>query len=424
MNRRLGGLGAAAFALLLGGCGPLGGDAAELPFRDDFSGACEWAQASNAAATLGCANGGYRVLVKRTDRPIAAHHGIDSTSALRVGAHAELTAGPRELSGDEGAAYGVGCWTRIGGDGYVFLVNPAGFAVIGEMRREVGGFRPLAQTEAIFEGAADSLELRADCIAPAGEDAKLALAVNGRTVLAAEDPSPPRTFRDVGFYVATTSAGTEVRFDDLTADELAGAELEAALRQEEPTVELGEPATLLREDFSNAESGWPAGRAQAGSFGYAGGGYRVRLDRDGTIRRGVLFSAIAARGVEILAVAEEQPGRPAAYGIGCYANPEQGYVFLVESSGAWSIQEERPGARFVTLESGVGRAVERPAELAASCAGSREGRASLTFSVAGERVASFEDPDGLRSFRGVAVVARSGSDESEIRFDDVIVRRR
>ena len=397
---------------------------AELPFRDDFSGECAWAQASNAAATLGCSDGRYRVLVKRTERPVAAHHTIEATAALRIDAQAELTAGPRELRGGEGAAYGLGCWTRIAGDGYVFLTSASGFAVIGEVRREVGGFRPLAQGQFETGTSGEPLELRADCIARAGEGATLALAVGERTVLVAEDPSAPATFRDVGFYVASTSGGTEVRFDDLAARALEGPTLEAALGQEEPIVEPGDPATLLREDFSSQGGGWPVGRAGAGSFGYAGDEYRIRLDRDGTIRRGVLFAQTGAREIEIEAVARERPGRPAQYGIGCYANPEQGYLFLVDAEGGWAIEEERPGAEFETLESGQGAQIPERVELAAVCAGSRAGAASLAFSVGGAQVASITDGDGLRSFRGVAVVARSGSGEAEVRFDDVAVRRR
>ncbi len=296
--------------------------------------------------------------------------------------------------------------------------------MIGEVRREVGRLRPLAQGEFETGGTSGPLELRADCIARPGEGAKLALALGERTVLVAEDPSAPSTFRDVGFYVATTSGGTEVHYDDLAARALEGAALEAALAQEEPVVEPGNPATLLREDFSSQEAGWPVGRAGAGSFGYADGEYRIRLDRDGTLRRGVLFAQIGAREVEIEAVAEERPGRPAEYGIGCYANAEQGYLFLVDSRGGWTIQEERPGARFETLSSSERAPVTGSARLAAVCAGSRAGGASLSFSVGGEEVASLEDADGLRSFRGVAVVARSGSGESEVRFDDVVVRRR
>lgn len=421
-----GGIGLAACA----GCGPVGDDAAQLPLRDDFGGECRWAQASNAAAVLGCVDGSYRVLVKRSERPVAAHRTIEKTPAVRVSAEATFESGPPVLSGSERAVYGLGCSTRVGGDGYLFLVSAAGFAVIGRVKREQAGFETLAETdEALPKPLAQGqrLHIRGDCLAPKDGEGRLVLAVDGEVVLAAVDPGGPTSFGDLGLYVASTSDDTEVRFDKLAADRLAGRELEAALAQEEPTVEPGDPRVLLRDSFSDEESGWPSGRAEPGSFGYADGAYHVRLDRDGSIRRGLVFTDRPVRAIEAGATATEQPGRPSSFGIGCYALTERGYLFLVDRRGHWSIRRELPTGGLAVLAEGTGARVGAPGsptELAATCSGSAEGRVELTFTVSGERLGSAVDPDGLRSFRGLAVVVRSTEGGSEVVFDDALVRSR
>lgn len=431
MTRAAAWLAAAGASLaILAGCGPVGGDAAELPLRDDFGGQCRWAQASSAAAVLGCVEGRYRVLVKRSERPVAAHRTIERTPAVRIEAEATFQSGPPVLSGSERAVYGVGCWTRVNGDGYLFLVSPAGFALIARVKREVGGFETLAETdEALAEPLVpgESVRVRADCLAPKGEAGRLVLAVNGRIVLAAADPDRPSSFGDLGFYVASTSDGTEVRFDDLAADRLAGRDLEAALAQEEPTMETGNPRTLLSDDFSDEASGWPSGRARFGSFGYTDGAYRVRLDQSGSIRRGLVFTERPVRAIEASMTATERPGRPSSFGIGCYALAERGYLFLVDRLGRWSIRKELAAGGLAVLTEGAGaglRAPGTPVELAAGCSGSREGRVELAFSVDGDQIGSAVDLDGPRSFRGLAVVVQSVAGDSEIVFDDALVRSR
>jgi len=422
-------LAAVAALAALAGCGSLGGDAAELPLRDDFAGECRWAQASSASAVLGCVDGSYRVLVKRSDRPVAAHRSVAKTSALRIEADATFTR-PSALSESERVVYGIGCWTRVNGDGYLFLLSPDGSALIARVKREVGGFVPLAETgEALPEPPApgEPVRVRADCLAPKGEVGRLVLEVDGEIVLAAADPERPSSFGDLGFYVASTKDATEVRFDDLGAYRLEAAELEAALEQEEPTIETGSARELLGDDFSDPESGWPIGRARFGSFGYAGEAYRIRLEQSGSIRRGLVFSDQPVRAVDVRMTATELPGRPASFGIGCYALAERGYLFFVDRTGNWSIRKELGGGGLVVLADGEGARVGAPgspAELSAGCSGSREGRVELSFSVNGRRVGAASDEDGPRSFRGLAVVVQSVAGDSEVVFDDAAVRSR
>ena len=95
--------------------------------------------------------------------------------------------------------------------------------------------------------------------------------------------------------------------------------------------------------------------------------------------------------------------------------------------GGWSIRKELPGGGLSTLAEGGGAAVGAPGarvELEATCSGSREGLARLAFSVNGKPVGAASDEDGPRSFRGLAVIAQSVEGESEVAFDDAVVRSR
>jgi hypothetical protein len=416
----------AALVLTAVACGPVADEAAELPLRDDFSGRCEWANASNDAATLGCADGRYRVLVKRPERPVAAHRAIEAAGALRLRASAAFEEGPPLLTGNERAVYGVGCWTGINGDGYVFLLSPAGQALIGRVKREQPGFETLAETdEALAEPVVpgEPVSLRADCLAPEGEPGRLVLAVDDRIVLAAEDPGRPSSFRDVGVYVGTTSDATEISFDDFSAEELTGDALIGAVGQEEPVIEPGErPRVLLSDDFDDRGSGWPDGRAKPGTFGYSGGTYRIRLDLDGTVRRGLIVTGNASRSLEVRAELA-RAGRPATAGIGCYATPERGYLFVAEPDGRYAILAEDVDGKFVSIARSETPAATPPRVLEAACTGSRDGPTRLELRVDGEAVVATSVPGGLSAFRGPALVARSATGDSEVRFDDVVVRR-
>ena len=417
----------AAAALAAGGCGPATNESVELPLRDDFSGTCDWARGSNEAATLGCADGHYRVLVKQADRPVAAHRGIDSTPSLRLSATAAFEEGPAYLTGNDRAVYGVGCWTRVDGDGYVFLLSPNGQALIGRVKREQPGFETLAETdEALAKPAipGEPLSLRADCLAPEGEPGRLVLAVGGRIVLAAEDPARPSSFRDIGVYVGTTAGATEVSFDDFEAEALAGGDLEDALAQEEPVVEPGRPRVLLRDDFADRTNGWPDGRAKPGTFGYEDGAYRIRLDLDGTIRRGLIATGTAARAVEVQADVAAS-GRPATAGIGCYATPERGYLFVVEPDGRYAILAEDVDRKLIAIARSDAVAADDAGTrtLRATCTGSADGPTRLELRADDELVLEIGVPGGLTSFRGPAFVARSATGDSEARFDNALVRR-
>ena len=409
------------------GCGPEG-ERAELPLRDDFSSPCAWAETETAAASLDCVGGIYRVVAKRGGRPVAAHRAIESSPALRLRATMEFEEGPAYLSGNERAGFGLGCWTRPAGDGYVFLVSPAGYAVIGRVKRNQPGFETLAETDEALERPAvpgDEVEVRADCLAPGGREARLVLGIDGRTVLATDDPDRASPFRDIGFYIATTADNAGVSFDELAADELTGSSLRSALAQEEPVVEPGTPRVLLRDDFGDPATGWPEGRARAGTFGYADGSYRIRLDLDGSIRRGLLVADTAARAVEVHVSGIERDGEPVAAGIGCYASAERGYLFVAEADGGYSIEREGADATLsVVARARPGAdAGARARELTATCSGSRSGATRLELAVDGETVVSAVDEGGVASFRGAALLARSATGDSEVRFDELLVRR-
>jgi hypothetical protein len=179
---------------------------------------------------------------------------------------------------------------------------------------------------------------------------------------------------------------------------------------------------LLSDDFDDRESGWPDGRAKPGTFGYVGGTYRIRLDLDGTIPRGLIVTGTASRSLEVRAELA-RTGRPATAGIGCYATPERGYLFTVEPDDRYAVLAEDVDGKFVPIARSKAPAASAPRVLEATCTGSRDGPTRLELRADGEAVLATSIPGGLSAFRGPALVARSATGDSEVRFDDVVVRR-
>ena len=202
-----------AVATALCACG--GTPAADLPYQADFSSDdCEWDEKDDDEVTLGCADGGYSILVKDNDRWYESHVQFDQpVKGIRVEADATVR--------KRGGVYGVSC---LGEEDerqrYAFMVTPRQEYVI---RREVGEGSAVA-----IEGGDDSRisrgrstkRIRANCVAGEGATV-LTLYVDGAKIAQATDPSGIQTFAAAGVEVNEADDGAEFVFEDFAVRELS-----------------------------------------------------------------------------------------------------------------------------------------------------------------------------------------------------------
>jgi len=205
----------------------------DLPISDDFSGDCDgWSEDNDEHIALGCEDGAYRAVFKRTDeRP---HHMIPRRTeepSRSVSVEADATLQPfTGATGESFEAHGVGCWSSPADElaqGYLFLVSPSeqAFAIIrhdetDERLRNQFYFRALIDEESDAVAAVgETNRLRGECRA-SDDGVELTMYLDGQQVGTATDPDGFRAFEAFGFVVISTKAGTEIGFDNFEADEL------------------------------------------------------------------------------------------------------------------------------------------------------------------------------------------------------------
>jgi hypothetical protein len=229
--------GLVAAAAHLAGCSALQTADVELPLRDSFStDDCSWPQESEQKVGFRCTGEhDYSIVVERPGRPVLTSVSFGpSVPALSFQATARAKS-PVPRAAERAVAYGLGCWNDDHTDGYVFLVNRAGAAVIGRFVEGVAGWARLDEREGVFPtrtAARRSATLRADCLGTETET-KLVFTVNGYVLLVAEHRRAQPKFSRIGFYAFTESQRVDFRFDDVSAEELSGAALDVALKLEE-----------------------------------------------------------------------------------------------------------------------------------------------------------------------------------------------
>jgi hypothetical protein len=205
----------------------------DLPISDDFSGDCEgWSQDNDEHISLGCEDGVYKALFKRTDERL--HHFIprrieEPSDFVSVEADATLHAFPGGSSEDF-QAHGVGCWSSEFGaptQGYSFLVAPAANAIAivkhdeaDASLREQFYLRPLLDEESdAVASVGETNRIRGKCQAT-DDGVELTMYLDGKLVGQARDPNGFRQFEAFGFVVISTKTGTDIRFDNFEADEI------------------------------------------------------------------------------------------------------------------------------------------------------------------------------------------------------------
>jgi hypothetical protein len=205
-------------------------EAAEgLPIRDDFEGECTWPQETSDTDEVSCAEGQYKVLIKRANAsswiPRRTQEGPYRSVAVSASATLLVRPGP-----DDFALQGIGCWASSRGDpilGYFLGIYARGDGTRGYLiarQDESEGMYPLVEDET-----------KSDLLPPLGSPAKmrgecrrsvkvvLALFIDGVKVAEATDnvdASAINGFVAFGFFATASKPGTDFRYDDFVAQEI------------------------------------------------------------------------------------------------------------------------------------------------------------------------------------------------------------
>src|SRR4051794_11594952 len=107
----------------------------------------------------------------------------------------------------------------------------------------------------------------------------------------------------------------------------------------------GRPTSLpISDDFSDCSVGWSTDSDAYVSLGCASGAYRLLIKDPQIPQNARMFLAKGVRSLEIESDATRHAGPTQlgtknflVYGMGCWATPKRGYLFLVSPDGSWSI---------------------------------------------------------------------------------------
>ncbi|MGH3033137.1 MAG: hypothetical protein ACRDON_01090 [Gaiellaceae bacterium] len=408
---------AASLALAACSTSELGGS--ELPLEEDFSGDCEWPDEESAQSIIGCFGETYRIIVKGDYGQLSLYGLGTNTDALHFEADGRVVRGPGPpFAVSRYLNYGVGCWADDD-RGYVLSVSADGSSAILRDQPDTDRFELLAEERNATRERRTG-RLAADCVARDGVTT-LVLSVDGEEVLVARDENGYEAFGSVGFLL-DASEEAEVRFDEAAARELS-AEAATAARAREPTPpSAGLP---LRDDFSNPASGWATAEEGFVVLKYEAGGYRMRL-RAGGPQWSLFRTGEQVDGIAVAASARKEAGpQSTAFGVACYAGGENGYVFVLSPQGGYEILKEGGPELLRVLEEGPAPplgAGGKPVRLDATCVGSKDGAARLTFEANGRRVATVRDPRGLETFTTVGFYVFAGEAGADVVFDDLAAR--
>ncbi|RME33599.1 MAG: DUF1080 domain-containing protein, partial [Thermoflexia bacterium] len=178
-------------ALLLGACGPRGG---ELPWQEDFSSPGTWLLESDATAEVAIQDGVLRITVNALNQLAWATAGKDLKD-FRLAVEATQVSGPNDNE------YGVLIRMQDRRNFYAFAVSGDGYFLVSQfldgVRKPLGG--DWAPSDAIRQGAATNvLEVTA-------QGHRFTFAVNGQTVAEFEDDH--FSHGDIGLYAGSFYEG-------------------------------------------------------------------------------------------------------------------------------------------------------------------------------------------------------------------------
>jgi tRNA A-37 threonylcarbamoyl transferase component Bud32 len=365
---------------------PVSGLLLEDNFSDSGSG---WDVSDSEEGNVGYGDGYYYVLAEAEGIQVFGS-GPLAFSDLVIDVYAAQISAPL----DDVNAYGVMCRAQRNGDGYLLRIRGDGeYAIQRVLGDDFGYLVEWTASDAINQGNAAN-HLHAVC-----DGTRLALYVNGELLAEAEDD----TFAegDIGLTATTFgSVATEVHFDDLLI--------------------LEPDAILVRDDFSDPESGWDVEEFEGGSLDYEKGVYVIRAEDSDYYymgRASVSFAdvAIGVDATQVLGPANNND----FYGVGCRLQSDgAGYFFAISGDGYYAIYKlgGATGLQFLAdwTESDVIRQGNATNHLRAICDGPR-----LAFVVNGELLTEVEDATYAT---GDAFLVASTLEDgaTEVHFDDFL----
>ncbi|NPA92583.1 MAG: hypothetical protein GXO56_02755 [Chloroflexi bacterium] len=183
--------------------------AANALFFDDFSNPDSgWDHRNDASGTTDYYNGQYRILVLESNIDLWANPNTSFPADVIIEVQAYKNDGPDDND------FGVMCRYQ-GVDNYVFFViSSDGYAAIGKMedgsQNLLNPEGQMVPVDALPTGEGITYQIRAECVGP-----NLALFVNGKKIMEAQDPAPAAG--DVGLMAGTfDTPGTDILFDNFT----------------------------------------------------------------------------------------------------------------------------------------------------------------------------------------------------------------
>jgi hypothetical protein len=410
-----------------------GGAKVGMPYSDDFSGDCKWAEAEDDLAEATCTDDAYRLRLKKPGQQGSALFLAEPVDSLRVEADVRVLNEP-SADAEQFTTFAVGCFMGDetnedggpAGPGYIFgVTREGGYAIL----RDSGGQQDRQLLDA---GEAGSLELGADDVTITGDclrrtnDVLLVLHVNGQRVEVVDDRRQ-ESFRWINLVAATNAAAAEVEFDNVKARPITASAVEAS-REQEQLVPARSFRVVYRDDFSRKRPTWPVERRGGYEASYTHEAYQISFKKP---FNGVDFGREVRVSEELrievdISSPTAKPGTEYEVGVSCGSDEMDPYMFVISPDSRFAaIRRERMNA---TDEGLAGQfpedVVKKPPatnKLQAVCNATNGRPTVFELWVNGQRVATAEDADGPSSFDSFTLYAANGRRLAVAGFDNLIV---
>jgi len=179
---------------------------------------------------------------------------------------------------------------------------------------------------------------------------------------------------------------------------------------------------LFADDFSDPNSGWPAGRNDVGMFGYQPDSYRILVNGNSQVQW-VSTDRVYDNASIFVDSAPVIEGTTGYYGLLCRIQDDQNfYYFVIQSNGEYTIGKYKNNEFHSFFAEGwrhsnainTGNQTNR---LQADCLGN-----TLRLYVNNVRLDEVADPDFTAGFSGILAAALDDQD-FEVRFDNFLVTK-
>lgn len=177
---------------------------------------------STASTTVRVEGGRYIVV----EKPLGTSQILGAPLHASI-EHLDIEADALKPTGGADWIYGIGCWTKWNGSGYVFAVSETeGYAILKTTPEAFGvgtgtPLPPLGTKRTTDPASKDELKIRGTCEGGGGGTGghELRMYVDDELAVEADDPSGFEDFSAAGFLVVARQQTTEFSFDNFVARE-------------------------------------------------------------------------------------------------------------------------------------------------------------------------------------------------------------